>query len=293
LRCAQYFPLIVTISALCLHTTASGDQNIVYAETHGIGLVMDVFVPTGEKNGLGIVDVASGAWNSSRGRINDHKRAKLFDIYCGRGYTVFAVRPGSVTKFTGLEMLDHVHRSIRWIKQHASQYNVDPKRLGLTGASAGGHLACLAAVTSDDEQTSVAAVGVFFPPTDLIEFSGNDAGLRSDVRVSKSLAALAFNGHLQGVTDEQIRDTLTRLSPARLVTGDEPPFLLIHGDADDVVPLSQSEIMIAALEAKDVSAELIVKPGGGHPWLTIHEEVAVIADWMDKQLQPAADSSNR
>ncbi|MBX3439855.1 MAG: hypothetical protein KF861_20365, partial [Planctomycetaceae bacterium] len=80
-------------------------ENIVYAETHGIGLVMDVFVPTGNQNGLGIIDVASGAWHSDRGKINDHKRAQFYDIFCGRGYTVFAVRPGSVSKFTAEEML--------------------------------------------------------------------------------------------------------------------------------------------------------------------------------------------
>ncbi|HEY2837910.1 MAG TPA: hypothetical protein VGJ26_02090, partial [Pirellulales bacterium] len=69
-------------------------QDVIYAETDGIGLLMDVFTPTGKSNGLAIVDVASGAWFSDRGKINDHKRAQMFDIFCGRGYTVFAVRPG-------------------------------------------------------------------------------------------------------------------------------------------------------------------------------------------------------
>jgi dipeptidyl aminopeptidase/acylaminoacyl peptidase len=77
---------------------------------------------------------------------------------------------------------------------------------------------------------------------------------------------------------------MTQISPARLVTLHAPPFLLIHGDADPVVPLQQSERMMAALQEKGVPAELIIKRGGGHPWLTIHEEVQVIADWFDKQL---------
>lgn len=73
------------------------------------------------------------------------------------------------------------------------------------------------------------------------------------------------------------------------MTEKAPPFLLIHGDADPLVPLQQSQKMLAALKAKNVPAELIVKAGGGHPWFTIHEEVQVIADWFDKQLGATTD----
>lgn len=51
-------------------------ENIVYSEVHGVALVLDVFVPTGAKNGIGIVDIASGAWYSDRGKINDHKKRR-------------------------------------------------------------------------------------------------------------------------------------------------------------------------------------------------------------------------
>jgi dipeptidyl aminopeptidase/acylaminoacyl peptidase len=69
-----------------------------------------------------------------------------------------------------------------------------------------------------------------------------------------------------------------------LVTDKAPPFLIIHGDADPVVPLDQSKKLLAALEAAGVPAELIIKEGGAHPWPTIHEEVQVMSDWFDKQL---------
>lgn len=259
-------------------------KNIVYTESFGVGMVMDVFVPTGEKNGLGIVDVVSGAWHSDRSKIRQHKMAQMYDIFCKRGYTVFGVRPGSITKFNGLEMLAHLQEGVKWVKQHAEEYDIDPERLGMTGASAGGHLGCLAGVASVETDADVKAIAVFFPPTDLIQFAGGEIDLESDARINVILGALGFNGRVEGVSKEEATERITRLSPARRVTGKEPPFLLIHGDADAVVPLEQSEIMIAALKDKGVPAELIVKPGGGHPWPTIHEEVTVIADWMDKQL---------
>ena len=105
-------------------------ENIVYSEVHGVALVLDVFVPTGTRNGIGIVDVASGAWYSDRGKINDHKRAQMYDIFAGKGYTVFAVRPGSVTKFCVPEMMTHLKTGIRWVKDRAQKYEIDPDRLG-------------------------------------------------------------------------------------------------------------------------------------------------------------------
>ena len=75
-----------------------------------------------------------------------------------------------------------------------------------------------------------------------------------------------------------------KLSPLRQIKGKTPPFIFFHGDADPLVPLQQSQIMVAALKAAGNSAELIVKKGGQHPWLTIPEEVVVLADWFDKEL---------
>jgi len=125
-------------------------KNVVYAEVDGVGLVLDVFAPTGEANGLGMVDVASGAFYSDRGKIEDHRRARVYDIFCGKGYTVFAVRPGSITKFTLAEMSKNLKQGVAWVKDHATEYKIDPNKLGITGGSAGGHLASLVAMTCDD-----------------------------------------------------------------------------------------------------------------------------------------------
>jgi acetyl esterase/lipase len=270
-------------------------QNIVYAEVHGVGLVMDIFVPTGEKNGLGIVDVVSGAWYSDRSKIRDQALAQTFHIICRKGYTVFAVRPGSITKFGAAEMLAHVNQGIRWVKDHSKEYAIDPDRLGMMGASAGGHLACLAAVTAEAEKprtwfaskthgTRVKAVAVFFPPTDLIKYGDKVIDVRVDDRLGRLVRRLAFPQGLNGESTEELNQRITQISPARLVTAKAPPFLIVHGDADPLVPLQQSEVMLAALKKANVPAELIVKKGGTHPWITIHEEVALVADWFDKQL---------
>ena len=262
--------------------------DVVYGEVHGTGLLMDVFVPMEKSNGLGIVDVVSGAYSSDRGKIRDHSMAQLYTILCGRGYTVFAVRPGSRTRYTGAEMEANVKTGIRYVKQHASEYKIDPERLGLTGASAGGHLATLAAVTPEEGNpdagspplrydTRVRAAGIFFPPTDFLDWDGKPADF-------KTLGSLLFLGGTNGHSDAEIKERALQISPARLVKPPTVPFLFIHGDADPLVPLQQSQKIVAALKAAGGSAELIVKKGGGHPWMTLPEEVKIMADWFDQHL---------
>lgn len=291
LLCSLLIVFVVSTSPSRAELPYVQHENIVYAEVHGVALVLDLFVPTGKKNGIGIVDVASGAWYSDRGKINDHKKAQMYDIFGSKGYTVFAIRPGSVTKFCVPEMMTHLKTGIRWVKGNAAKYEIDPDGLGLTGASAGGHLACLAAVTPDEASagklsTRVKAAAVFFPPTDFLNYGPLSTDLKSE-RIRRMAIPLGE----EPPSDEEMKLKLTQISPARLVTDKAPPFLLIHGDFDFLVPLQQSQVMLDALKKANVPAELIVKKGGGHPWPTIHEEVKVLADWFDRQLlAPAAET---
>lgn len=280
-------------------------ENIVYAETDGIGLVMDIFVPKAGANGLGIIDIASGAWSSDRGKINDHKQAQMFDIFTRRGYTVFAIRPGSSSKFTVPEMLKHLKQGIRWVKAHSDEYQINPEKLAITGASAGGHLACLGVVTAEEGNpsaknpadrfdTRVKAAAVFFPPTDFMNWGGvkmNPGEAKGPV--ATMLAKLLFSTPIAEKKAEEIEAAVKSISPLHQVTGKEPPFLFVHGDADFVVPLQQSKSMVEVLTKNHVPAELIIKKGGGHPWLTIHEEIGIAADWIDKQLEAPARSSEK
>ena len=285
---AAIFCLFLTVHAWSNDLPYEQRQDLVYGEVHGTGLLMDVFVPTGTKNGIGIIDIASGSWHSDRGKIRDHKIARMFDIFCGKGYTVFAIRPGSRPKYTVLEMIANVNIGIRYVKAHAEEYGVDPERLGITGGSAGAHLASLAVVTAQDGNpdakdelrrysTHVAAVAIFFPPTNFLEWGEGKPDF-------KLIGDILFTGGIDGHSDDEIEARAREISPALNVNDKTPPFIIWHGDADPLVPLQQSEFFVERLKAAGTDVEFHVKPGGGHPWMTIPEEVEHISEWFDRQL---------
>ena len=264
-------------------------ENVVYKVADGVGLILDVFEPKGAKNGKALVDTLSGAWYSEQGQVNDHFRGGIFDIFCSRGYTVFMIRPGSRTRFTAEEMVKNLKTGIRWVKAHAADYGVDPEKVGITGASAGGHLTLLTVVTpeeadpgSDDPllrfDTTVQTAAVFFPPTDFIDWNGEKPNY-------ERLGNILFPGGLGGRSAQEVEAKAREISPALRIEKAPPPLLLIHGDADEAVPLQQSHRMVEEVEKAGGEIKLIVKEGGGHPWLTIPEEVKVMADWFDERLK--------
>src|SRR5205814_1302697 len=87
------------------------------------------------------------------------------------------------------------------------------------------------------------------------------------------------------VTDkEKLREISKKVSPIAHVTAETAPTLLIHGDEDKLVPLQQSEVMLAKLKSAGVAADLVVKKGAAHGWLTIVLDLEMCGDWFDKYL---------
>lgn len=267
--------------------------NVVYAETHGLGLVMDIFQPAAPPNGLAIVDVISGAWHSDRVRMNEHIGLGSIDAFCAAGFTVFAPAPGSAHLITAAQMVEHIHAAIRYAKNHAATWGVDPGRLGLSGVSAGGHLAALAALTPQPAEararlpwyqydTRVAAVGLFFPPVDLLEYWSGPFDFRRDSELS--ISRMLFADGIAIHSDEEMLAAARLISPLHQIRGNHPPFLLAHATGDNIVPYSQSRRFVSALQAVGGDAELLTHEGDGHPWRGVNRECAHMAAWFRSRL---------
>jgi len=285
---------------------ASGDdalpyarqQDVIYGRKFGTALTMDVFTPA-KANGAAVVAVVSGGWVSAHEGI----RPAAYEELLKRGYTVFAVVHGSQPKYTIPEILKDMHRALRFIRFHASDYHIDPERIGISGGSAGGHLSLMQGTAGkagdakakdpvDRVSSRVQAVACFFPPTDFLNYGakGNLALGRGTLSAFKApFDFREFNPKTRSfelITDEDRRRAIGKdISPVYHVTPDDAPTLIIHGDADKLVPIQQAEIMIAKLKEAGVPAELVVKQGASHGWQGMEKDMITIADWFDKYLK--------
>lgn len=281
-------------------------NDVIYGRKYGLALTMDVFTPTKAANGAGVVWIISGGWFSRPEAILPAAPFSPVNDLIGRGYTVFAVVHGSQPKFAIPEILEDMHRAVRYIRSRAGDFKIDPQRLGITGGSAGGHLSLMQGTAGklgdpkaidllERESSRVQAVACYFPPTDFLNYGkpGENALGRG---VLKDFAApfrfVEFDpkrgkfGDLVAVTDEaKVLEIGKQISPINHVSPDDAPTLIIHGDKDALVPIQQAEIMIAKLKDASVPAELYVKQGAGHGWLTIQSDMPKIGAWFDRYLK--------
>jgi acetyl esterase/lipase len=303
LRAAAFFFLLFVSGVQPSRADEPGfkrTEDVIYGRKSGVALTMDVFTPD-NANGYGVVVCVSGGWFSSHEAISP--------TICGeplkRGYTMFAVVHGSQPKFAIPEILLDMHRAVRYIRHHAEDYKIDPDHIGIMGGSAGGHLSLMQGTAGDEgnskakdevdrESSRVQAVGCFFPPTDFLNY-----GKPGEIALGRGKLAF-FRGafdfqewdepthHFVEITDEKkIEDIGKQISPITHVSKDDPPTLIIHGDADTLVPYQQAQIMIDALKEAGVKAELVTKEGKGHGWAPaeMFADTTKIADWFDANLK--------
>ena len=280
-------------------------EDVIYGRKFGTALTMDVFRPKVKANGAGLILVVSGGWYSAHDSINEGFVKPFVD----RGYTVFTVVHGSQPRFTIPEAVADLNRAVRFIRHHAKDYAIDPNRLGIYGGSAGGHLSLMVGMAGtpgkkeatdpvERESSRVEAVACFFPPTDFLNYgkSGENALGRGVLAGFK--APFAFHevdpriGGFVDVVDEAERLKIGRaISPVNHASADDPPTLIIHGDADKLVPIQQSERMIEVLKKAGVAQKLVVKPGASHGWAGMGKDLTLFADWFDEHLKPEASST--
>lgn len=262
-------------------------EDVIYGRKHGAALTLDVFQPA-KANGAAVILVISGGFYSSHDAIN----VGFCAPFLRRGYTVFAVVHGSQPKFTIPEIEQDLHRAVRFIRHNATRWGVETNKFGITGASAGGHLSLTMGVKGgpgdpkakdpvDRESSAVQAVACFFPPTDFLNYGqpGEDAvgiGILKDFKP-------AFGP--KSDTPEGRKELGREISPINFVTSKAPPTLIIHGDADKLVPIQQAEIMVQKLKEAGVTARLEVRPGKVHGWPEILNDFELLADWYDQHLR--------
>lgn len=261
---------------------------VIYGRKFGTALTLDVLQPA-KTNGYGMIWVVSGGFYSDHNGVNPAYYKELLD----RGYTVFAVVHGSQPRFTILEIAEDLHRSVRWVRHHAADYGIRPDRIGVSGASAGGHLSLTLGTQGRDgdpkakdpvdrESSRVQAVACFFPPTDFANWSKP-----GDTQVGIGKVGRQFYGAFGSRSDVlETRIPYGReISPIHHVTREMAPTLIVHGEADGLVPIYQAEIFQAKCAEVGAVFKLVRVPGKDHGWAGMEKDIAQFADWFDAHLR--------
>jgi acetyl esterase/lipase len=254
-------------------------RNVTYCSPDNAPQQMDVYFPAAGGPWPALVYVHGGAWMHG-----DKSEAGMFArIMTAQGYLVVSLdyRLYPAAQFPA--MIQDVKCAIRSLRANAAQYNLDPNRIGAVGVSAGGHLVGLLGTTDIsagwdvgeylDQSSRVQAVIVMAGVMDLSRKFPN-----ADIEAMKRVGFGEYN--------------VVEASPISHVTPDDPPFLLIHGDRDELVPVEQSQVMYDRLIQENVPAQLVVVQNarhsmtapGGATTPTFLEINQIIMDFLAKYL---------
>jgi alpha-L-fucosidase 2 len=269
-----------------LFAAANIQRGVEYGRAANQALLLDASVPEGKGPFPAVIIVHGGGWI---GGHREYSVQPLFEPLSNAGFAWFSIsyRLASDLLQFGVAV-DDVQTALGFVRQNAAKYNVDPNRIAILGESAGAHLASLAVQRSPK---SAAAVVALYPPTDLVSLARDLTAIPESVRQAIKAAGM----------EALIHGYLREMSPIEHVTKNLPPFLLIHGTSDTVVPYDQSERMLKKLKAAGIPAELITVEGGGHGlrgWERSTRHVGYrqqMIDWLHRHLDrpvPAVAQAN-
>lgn len=235
-------------------------RDVVYGIVEGVELKLDIYKPDLPGPLPAIVLVHGGGWVSGNKR-NMESYARYF---AERGYIGFSVNYRLAPRFQFPAQIEDIKCAVRWVRANAQRLNVNPDKIGAFGSSAGGHLVGLLGVTDGSEglegscgdlsiSSRVQAVVPYFGPMDLVKLFSNPRGAQTAIT-------------LFGTTCEANPEPCKKASPIIYTSADDPPFLLVHGTQDPVLPFEQSVLMRDALKAANVAVDLVALEGAGHGW---------------------------
>jgi acetyl esterase/lipase len=234
--------------------------NVTYTRTPAGALDLDLYLP--EKPAAAplplVVWVHGGGWKSG----SRHTCPLIW--LAAEGFAVASLDVRLLDAAGWPAQLEDPRAAVRWLRGNAAAHGLDPGRIAIAGASSGGHVAALVgtvtAPTGETTSSRVQAVIDFYGPADLLTMPPNLPGPgRTDADLARANGARLLGGIVRD------RPALARAASALYqVSSDDPPFLILHGDADPQVPPDQSRRLHAALRAAGVDSTLIELPGAGH-----------------------------
>jgi acetyl esterase/lipase len=244
-------------------------NGIEYSNPDGQHLQLNLARPAGTGPFPAVLCIHGGGFRAGTREGYDG----LIKSLARKGYVAATVTYRLAPKYQFPAAVHDTKAAVRWLRANASKYHIDPRRIGVTGGSAGGHLAQFLGVTAGvkefegdggnpDQSSAVACVVNYFGPSDFTKSYGKSVD-------AAEVLPLFLGGNLETARVKHIRS-----SPLYWVTPDAAPTLCIHGTEDKYVAHEQAVWLIDRLQAATVEAELLTLKGAGHGFKGKEAEVA-------------------
>ena len=246
---------------------------------------LDLYVPDEGENLPLIIWIHGGAW---RGGNKTHYVPMAF---LKPGYAGASINYRLSQHAIFPAQIEDVKAAVRWLRANAETYRLDSNRFAAWGSSAGGHLVALLGTTSDvkvfevgenlEVSSNVQAVVDYYGPTDFLQMDAHRLpdGLVHDAPDSPE-------SQLVGGPIQEHKDRVAKANPITYVSEDAPPFLIIHGDQDKLVPYHQSVLLKDALEKAGVPVTFYKVAGGGHGWFRDPKVPELTKAFLEQHLKP-------
>jgi len=289
-RCLPHWRFLISATLLSLGATVdvrADDLTVevlrdrVYIERESGPLAMDLYVPEGAGPFPGMLVVHGGAWH-----MGTRTQFAMTAMELARhGYTTASISYRLAPQHKFPAQIHDCQAAVRWLRQHAGEFKINPARIGGYGYSAGGQLVALLGALDDDDLRE-AGVPTDAPSSRLQAILAGAAPCDFRVLLPES-RRLAY---WLGGTPASHPETYRNASPAHFVTADDPPMFFFHGGQDDLVPIDSPRRMVQRLVAVGVTAEMFTLPSSGHISPVFHPAtLAEAIAFADRHLKGASD----
>ena len=250
---------------------------------------LDLYLPAGNGPFPVVINIHGGGFSGG-----DKSNPAIADQLLAAGYAVASVNYRLSGEAKAPAQIQDIKAAVRWLRANAAKYNLNSQKFAAFGQSAGGSLAALlgtscgvaalegADLGNADQSSCVQAVVDWFGPTDFLQMDAHRIQGGMVHSTPDSPEAKLIGGPVL-----ENKEKAARANPITYITKDDPPFLIIHGDADPLVPHHQSELLEAALKKANIPVSFYTVKGGGHGGFRDPNVPRITKEFLDKNLKPA------